>query len=148
MYNRTATRLAPEISHFVVRPARDGVPAYARRPEQTDEGGGAGAGAGASASAGGAGGAGGAGLGLGAARIPRPMGLVGGNGMDGDFIMKSNDAHNLLRPETVSVYVFPAAPCCSLRVCLSLESVRGALRWVGFGSGSPRSPRNLNTGGC
>jgi hypothetical protein len=33
--------------------------------------------------------------------MPRPMGMVGGNGMDGDIIIKSNDAHNLLRPETV-----------------------------------------------
>jgi hypothetical protein len=99
MYNRTATRLAPEISHFVTRPKRHDVPEYARRPhemdEQTDE---------VHRASGGANvGGDGAGIGLGAARTPRPMGLVGGNGMDGDFIMKSNDAHNLLRPETVSV---------------------------------------------
>lgn len=115
MYNRTATRLAPEISHFVMRPKRDDVPAYARRPqeteeEQTDEGDTAGGRANAEGDR--------VGLGLGAARIPRPMGLVGGNGMDGDFIMKSNDAHNLLRPETVSVH------CSSLRFCFATESVR------------------------
>jgi hypothetical protein len=34
MYNRTATRLAPEITHFVVRPRLADVPAYARRPQQ------------------------------------------------------------------------------------------------------------------
>jgi hypothetical protein len=120
MYNRTATRLAPEIAHFVTRPKRDDVPEYARRPREMDEGqtdeadrasGGANAGGD------------GVGLGLGAARIPRPMGLVGGNGMDGDFIIKSNDAHNLLRPETVSVRrCFSARPFCHRQRASELRS--------------------------